>query len=90
MQASSTSIVRVRQAANMLYRVLANCLKRFEDGTALVRFAPGNCHIVPINLIEPATDAEAREYYRAWLRHTLTHEFHPLLRNPDVSEAETH
>jgi hypothetical protein len=68
----------------MLYIVLANCLKRFEDGTALVRFAAGNFRIVPIDLIEPATDAEAREYYRAWLRHTLTHKFDPLLRNPDV------
>jgi hypothetical protein len=84
MQATSTPIVRVRQAANMFYSVLANCLKRFEDGTALVRFAAGDFRIVPIELIEPATDAEAREYYRAWLRHTLTHKFDPLLRNPDV------
>ena len=84
MQASSPSIVRVRQAANMLYSVLANCLKRFENGTALVRFATGNFRIVPLDQIEPATDAEAREYYREWLRHTLTHKFYPLLGNPDV------
>jgi len=48
----------------MLYGVPANYLKSFEDGTALVRFAAGNFRIVPINLIEPATDAEALEYYR--------------------------
>lgn len=84
MQASSTSIVRVRQAANMLFSVLANCHKRFENGTALVRFATGNLRIVPVDLIEPASDAEAREYYRAWLRHTLIHTFYPVLGNPDV------
>jgi len=64
MQATSTPIVRVRQAANMLYGVPAYYLKRFEDGTALVRFAAGNFRIVPIDLIEPATDAEAREFCR--------------------------
>jgi len=67
MQGTSTPIVRVSQAANMLYSVLANCLKRFEDGTALVRFAAGNFCIVPVQLIELATDAEARGCYRAWL-----------------------
>lgn len=84
MQPASTSIVRVRQAANILYSVLANCLKKFENGTALVRFAAGNFRIVPIDLIEPATEAEAREYYREWLRHILTHKFYPVLGNPDV------
>lgn len=64
MQAASTSIVRVRLTANMPYGVPADYLKRFADGTALVRFAAGNFRIVRIDLIEPATDAEEREYYR--------------------------
>jgi hypothetical protein len=69
----------------MLYSVPANCLKRFEDGTVLVRFAAGNLHIVPIDLIELANDAEAREYYRireSWLRDTSTHKVPPVAQKP--------
>ena len=85
MQATSTPIVRVRQAVNMHYTLPASCLRRFEDGTALVRFGAGNLCIVPINLIEPANDAEALEYYRvreSWLRHIRTHKVPPVAQKP--------
>jgi len=58
-----TPIVLVRQAANMLYGVPARHIKTFVDGTALVRFAAGNMRIVPVELLEQATEAEAQEYY---------------------------
>jgi hypothetical protein len=81
----STRVVRVRQATNILDSVLANCLKRFDDGTALVRFEAGNCRTVPIGLIEPASDAEELEYYRvreSWLRHTSTDKVPPVAQKP--------
>jgi hypothetical protein len=37
--------------------------KKVDDGTALVRFAAGNFRIVPMELLKPATEAEAEEYY---------------------------
>jgi hypothetical protein len=58
-----TPIVLVRQARNLRYGVPAHHIKTFDDGTALVRFAAGNFLIVPVELLEPATEAEAREYY---------------------------
>jgi hypothetical protein len=60
---TSTPIVLVRQAKNLRYGVPAHHIKTFDDGTALVRFAAGNFLIVPVELLEPATEAEAREYY---------------------------
>jgi len=63
MATSSTPVVRVRQDRNMLYGVPAEHIRTFDDGTALVRFAAGNILIVPVELLEPATEAEAREYY---------------------------
>lgn len=60
---TSTPIVLVRQGQNMHYGVPAQHIRTFDDGTALVRFAAGNILIVPVELLEPATDAEAREYY---------------------------
>jgi hypothetical protein len=65
MAATSTPIVLVRQARNMLYSVPAHHIRTFDDGTALVRFAAGNFLIVPVELLEPATEAEAEEYYSA-------------------------
>jgi hypothetical protein len=60
---TSIPIVLVRQAKNLRYGVPAHHIKTFDDGTALVRFAAGNFLIVPVELLEPATEAEAREYY---------------------------
>jgi len=60
---TSTPTVLVRQSKNMRYGVPAHHIKTFDDGTALVRFAAGNFLIVPVELLEPATEAEAREYY---------------------------
>jgi hypothetical protein len=37
--------------------------KKVDDDTALVRFAAGNFRIVPMELLKPATEAEAEEYY---------------------------
>jgi hypothetical protein len=65
MAATSTPIVLVRQARNMLYGVPAHHIRTFDDGTALVRFAAGNFLIVPVELLAPATEAEAGEYYSA-------------------------
>ena len=62
MATTSTPVVRVRQARNMLYGVPATHIRTLDDGTALVRFATGNILIVPVEL-EPATEAVAREYY---------------------------
>lgn len=63
MAATATPIVLVRQAKNMRYGVPACHMKTFDDGTALVRFAAGNIPIVPVELLETATEAEEREYY---------------------------
>ena len=63
MATTSTPVVLVRQARNMRYAVPAHHIRTFDDGTALVRFAAGNFLIVPVELLEPATEAEAREYY---------------------------
>jgi len=63
MAAPSTPVVLVRQARKMQYGVPAQHIKTFDDGTALVRFAAGNFRIVPVELIKPATEAEAEEYY---------------------------
>jgi len=63
MAATSTPIVLVRQAKNMRYGIPAHHVKTFDDGTALVRFAAGNILIIPVELLEPATEADAREYY---------------------------
>ena len=85
MPATSTAIVRVRQAAHMHYGVPANYLQTFEDGTALVRFAAGNFCIVPVDLIEPATDAETQEYYRvreSWRPPHPDSQVPPLARKP--------
>ena len=60
---TSTPVVLVRQARNMLYGVPAHHIKTFDDGTALVRFAAGNFLIVPVELLEPATAAEVQEYF---------------------------
>jgi hypothetical protein len=65
MDATSTPVVVVRQARKMQYGVPAQHLKTFDDGTALVRFAAGNFRIVPVELLKPATEAEAEEYYSA-------------------------
>lgn len=60
---TSTPVVLVRQARKLLYGVPAHHIKTFDDGTALVRFAAVNFLIVPVELLEPATEAEAREFY---------------------------
>lgn len=65
MAATSTLVVLVRQASNMRYGVPARHIKTFDDGTALVRFAAGNFCIVPLELLDVATEAEAKEYYSA-------------------------
>jgi len=65
MAAPSTPVVVVRQARKMQYGVPAQYIRAFDDGTALVRFAAGNFRIVPVELIKPATEAEAEEYYSA-------------------------
>lgn len=65
MVATSTPIVLVRQARNMLYGVPAQQVRTFDDGTALVRFAAGNFRIVPVELLQRATQAQAEEYYSA-------------------------
>ena len=65
MAATSTPVVIVRQAPNMLYGVPARQIRTFDDGTALVRFAAGNFRIIPLELLKPATKAEAEEYYGA-------------------------
>ena len=46
----------------MRYGVLAQHIRTFDDGTALVRFAAGNFRIVPVELLKPATEAEAEDY----------------------------
>ena len=63
MAATLTRIVRVLRAKNLHYGVPAEHVRTFDDGTALVRFAAGNILIVPMELLEPATEAQAREYY---------------------------
>ena len=65
MGATSTRVVLVRQARNMVYGVPARHIRTFDDGTALVRFAAGNFRIVPLELLKPATKAEAEEYFGA-------------------------
>ena len=65
MAATSTPVVLVRQAQNLRYGVPAQHIRTFDDGTALVRFAAGNFCIVPLELLNPATEAEAEEYYSA-------------------------
>jgi hypothetical protein len=49
----------------MRYGVSAQHIRTFDDGTALVRFAAGNFRIVAVELLKPATEAEAEEYYIA-------------------------
>ena len=63
--AISTPVVLVRQDRNMRYGVSAQHIRTFDDGTALVRFAAGNFRIVPVELLQPATEADAEEYYIA-------------------------
>ena len=63
MATTSTPVVFVRQARNMPYGIPAHHIRTFDDGTALVRFTEGNFLIVPVELLEPTTEAEAREYY---------------------------
>ena len=65
MAATSTPVVLVCQAPNVLYGVPARHIRTFDDGTALVRFAAGNFRIVPLELLTPATEAEAEEYFGA-------------------------
>ena len=65
MAATSSPVVLVRQARNMLYGVPARHIRTFDDGTALVRFAAGNFRIVPVELLKPATKAEAEQYFGA-------------------------
>jgi hypothetical protein len=45
--------------------VTAFQLSTSDDGTALVRFAAGNFRIVAVELLNPATEVEAEEYYSA-------------------------
>ena len=63
MAATSSPVVLVRQGPNMLYGIPARHIRSFDDGTALVRFAAGNFRIVRLELLKPATKAEAEEYY---------------------------
>ena len=65
MAATSSRVVLVREAGNMLYGVPARYIRTLDDGTALVRFAAGNFRIVPLELVKPATKAQAEEYYGA-------------------------
>ena len=65
MAATSSTVVLVRQARNMLCGVPARHIRTFDDGTALVRFAAGNFRIVPVELLKPATKAEAEQYFGA-------------------------
>jgi hypothetical protein len=60
---TSTPVVLVRQARKLRYGVPALQIRKFDDGTALVRFAAGNFRIVPMELLKPATEAESEEYY---------------------------
>jgi hypothetical protein len=60
---TSTPVVLVRQAPKLRYGVPVLCIRKFDDGTALVRFAAGNFRIVPVELLKPASEAEAEEYY---------------------------
>lgn len=62
---TSTPVVLVRQARNVLHGVPAFHIRTFDDGTALVRFAAGNFRIIPVESLRPATEAEAEEYYGA-------------------------
>jgi hypothetical protein len=61
--AISNPVVLVCQERNMRDGVSAQHIRTFDDGTALVRFAAGNFRIVPAELLKPATEAEAEEYY---------------------------
>ena len=63
MAVTAAPVVLVRQGKNMRYGVPAHHIRTFDDGTALVRFAAGNLRIVPVELLEPATEAETQEYY---------------------------
>ena len=65
MEVTATPVVLVRQGRNMLYGVPAHHIRTFDDGTALVRFAAGNFRIVPVELVGPASEVEAQEYYSA-------------------------
>lgn len=65
MAATSTPVVLVCQARNLHYGVPAQHIRTFDDGTALVRFAAGNLRIVAVELLKPATAADAEEYYSA-------------------------
>lgn len=62
MTATSSPVVLVRQGRNMLYSVPARHIRTFNDGTALVRFAAGNFRIVPLELLQGATKAQAEEF----------------------------
>ena len=62
---TSTRIVLVLQAPKLRFGDPALHVTDFGDGTVLVRFAAGNFRIVPVELLKPATDAEAKEYYSA-------------------------
>jgi hypothetical protein len=53
--------VSVRKDFSSLASVPA-LLLRIDGETALVRFAAGNLRQVPVDLVEPATPAEIREY----------------------------
>jgi hypothetical protein len=63
MAATSTPVVLVREARNMVYGLPARHIRTFDDGTALVRFAAGNFRVVALELLKPATKTEAEEYY---------------------------
>jgi len=54
--------VSVRTENDSLYSVPA-LLLRIEGDNAVVRFAAGNLRRVHVDLLEPATDAELREYF---------------------------
>ena len=60
---STPVVVLVRQTRKLRYGVPALHIRNFDDGTALVRFAAGNFRIVPVELLTPAAEAEAEEYY---------------------------
>jgi hypothetical protein len=63
MAATSTPAVLVRQAQNLRHGVPVQHIRTIDDATALVRFAAGNFCIVPLELLNPTTEAE--EYYSA-------------------------
>lgn len=58
----NAEIVTIRMAHDQLYSTPAELVEKWDNGQALVRFAAGNIRLVDIDLLEPANEADKKEF----------------------------